>query len=59
MKPVYKEKVLSHFEGIEMRTSRLVDMIEGRRPSTKDDMVRLTKEIEQLLQQSKNLVEVS
>jgi hypothetical protein len=59
MKEVYKEKVLSHFDGIDMRIGKLEDMLQGRYPSNHEDRIRLIREIHQLLELSKNLVEVS
>jgi hypothetical protein len=34
-------------------------MLEGKRPSNQSDAIRLTKEIERLLEQARNIVELS
>jgi len=59
MKPEYKEKALSHIDGIVNRTRTIQEMLEGKRPSSQSDAIRLTKEIERLLELTQNIVELS
>ena len=59
MKPEYREKVLSHIEGINARTKAIREMIEGKRPTNQKDAMRFTNEIERLLELVQNLVVVS
>ena len=59
MKPEYKEKALSYMDGIQNRTKTIQQMIEGTIPSNQSDAIRLTKEIERLLEQARNIVELS
>jgi hypothetical protein len=59
MKPEYKEKALSYMDGVENRTKTIQEMLEGKRPSSQSDAIRLTKEIERLLEQARGLVELS
>jgi hypothetical protein len=59
MKPEYKEKALSYMDGINNRTKTIQQMIEGIIPSNQSDAIRLTKEIERLLEQTRNIVELS
>jgi hypothetical protein len=59
MKPEYKEKALSYMDGVENRTKTIQEMLEGKRPSNQADAIRLTKEIERLLEQARGLVELS
>ena len=59
MKPEYKEKALSYMDGVENRTKTIQEMLEGKRPSSQADAIRLTKEIERLLEQARNIVELS
>jgi hypothetical protein len=59
MKPEYKEKALSYMDGINSRTKTIQEMLEGKRPSNQSDAIRLTKEIERLLEQARNIVELS
>ena len=59
MKPEYKQKALSYMDGVENRTKTIQEMLEGKRPSSQADAIRLTKEIERLLEQARNIVELS
>jgi len=59
MKPEYKEKALSYMDGINNRTKTIQEMLEGKRPSNQSDAIRLTKEIERLLEQARNIIELS
>ena len=59
MKPEYKEKALSYMDGVQNRTKTIQEMLEGKRPSSQVDAIRLTKEIERLLEQARGLVELS
>jgi len=59
MKPEYKEKALSYMDGVQNRTKTIQEMLEGTRPSSQADAIRLTKEIERLLEQARNIVELS
>lgn len=59
MKPEYKEKILSHIEGINARTKAIREMIEGTRPTNQKDAMRFTNEIERLSELVQNLIEVS
>lgn len=59
MKPEYKEKALSYMDGVQSRTKTIQEMLQGTRPSSQADAIRLTKEIERLLEQTRNIVELS
>jgi len=59
MKPEYKEKALSYMDGIQTRTKTIQEMLEGKRPSNQADAIRLTREIERLLEQAQNIVGLS
>lgn len=59
MKVAYKEKALLHIEGIESRLNTIQEMLEGKRPSNQTDAIKLAKEIQYLLNLSKNIVELS
>lgn len=59
MKPEYKEKVLSHLEGINVRSKTVREMVEGKRPSNQRDAIKLINEVERLSEFIQNLVEVS
>tara|TARA_R110000868_G_scaffold320881_1_gene581869 strand:- start:20 stop:199 length:180 start_codon:yes stop_codon:yes gene_type:complete len=59
MKPAYKEKALNHIEGIESRLATVQEMLEGKRPPNQADAIKLGKEIQYLLDLTKNIVELS
>lgn len=59
MKPAYQDKAISHIEGMESRITKLHEMLEGKRPSNQEDAVKLSKEIQYLLNLTKNIVELS
>jgi hypothetical protein len=59
MKPAYKEKALNHFDGIESRLATVQEMLEGKRPPNQAYAVKLAKEIQYLLNLTKNIVELS
>ncbi len=59
MKPEYKEKILSHIDGVNSRAKTIREMVEGQRPSNQADAIRFTKEIERLMEFIQNLVDVS
>jgi hypothetical protein len=59
MKPEYKEKALSYMEGVQNRTKAIQEMMQGKRPANQEQAIRLTMEIERLLEQTKNIVELS
>jgi hypothetical protein len=59
MKPEHKEKALSHIEGIENHNKVIKGMLDGSRPSNQKEALRLTHQIERLLELTKNLVELA
>jgi hypothetical protein len=46
-------------DGIQNRTKTIQEMLEGKRPSNQADAIRLTREIERLLEQAQNIVGLS
>jgi len=59
MKPEYKEKALSYMDGVENRIKTIQEMMQGKRPANQEQAIRLTMEIQRLLEQTKNIVELS
>lgn len=59
MKPEHKEKALSHIEGIENHNKVIKGMLEGSRPSNQQEALRLTNQIQRLLELTKTLVELA
>ena len=59
MKPEHKEKALTHIESVENHTKVIKGMLEGSRPSNQQEALRLTNQIERLLEMTKTLVELA
>jgi hypothetical protein len=59
MKPEHKEKALTHLESVENHTKVIKQMLEGKRPSDQNEALRLTHQIERLLELTKTLVELA
>jgi|TARA_Y100000389_G_scaffold192151_1_gene219299 hypothetical protein len=59
MKPEHKQKALTHIESVENHNKVIKGMLDGSRPSNQEDALRLTNQIERLLQLTKNLVELA
>jgi hypothetical protein len=59
MKPEYKEKASSYIDGINSRTKVVQEMLEGNRPANQEQAIRLTIEIQRLLEQTQNLIDLS
>jgi hypothetical protein len=59
MKPEHKQKALTHIESVENHTQVIKEMLEGKRPSDQQDALRLTNQIERLLELTKTLVELA
>ena len=59
MKPEHKEKALTHIEGIENHNKVIKGMLDGSRPSNQQEALRLTNQIERLLEMTKTLVELA
>ena len=59
MKPEYKEKALSHLEGIVSRNTILSEMLKGNRPADQQYATRLTEEIKRLSELLDNILSIS
>jgi hypothetical protein len=59
MKPEYKEKALSYIDGINSRTKVIQEMLEGKRPANQEHAIKLTIELQRLLEQTENLIDLS
>jgi hypothetical protein len=59
MKPEHKEKALSHIDGIENHNKVIKGMLDGSRPSNQQEALRLTNQIERLLELTRTLVELA
>jgi hypothetical protein len=59
MKPEHKEKALTHIESVENHNKVIRGMLDGSRPSNQQEALRLTNQIERLLEMTKTLVELA
>ena len=59
MKPEYKNRVQEHLEAISKRAKIISEMMEGKRPANPNEAIKLTKEIERLVELTTNIVDVS
>lgn len=59
MKPEHKERALSNLEAIENHNNVIKGMLGGSRPADQNEAVRLTNQIERLLEMTRTLVELA
>jgi hypothetical protein len=59
MKPEHKEKALTHLESVGNHNKVIKGMLDGSRPSSQQEALRLTNQIERLLELTKTLVELA
>lgn len=59
MKPEHKERALSNLEAIENHNKVIKGMLDGSRPADQNEAVRLTNQIERLLEMTRTLVELA
>lgn len=59
MKPEHKEKALTHIEAVENHNKVIKGMLDGSRPSDQNEALRLTHQIERLLELTRTLVELA
>ena len=59
MKTEYKERVLQNLNGIEKKADIVLEMMEGKRPANQKEAMRLIHDLKQLIDNSKNIVELS
>ena len=59
MKIEHQNKALTHIEALENHNKVIRGMLDGSRPANQQEALRLTNQIERLLQLTKNLVELA
>jgi histidinol phosphatase-like PHP family hydrolase len=59
MKPEYKMRVQEHLEAIAKRNKVIAEMLSGERPANQAEAIKLSKEIERLLELTTNIVDLS
>lgn len=59
MKPEYKTRVQEHLEAITKRAKVIAEMLKGERPANQEEAIRLSNEIERLVELTTNIVDLS
>jgi len=59
MKPEYKTRVQEHLEAITKRAKVISEMLNGERPANQVEAIKLSKEIERLVELTTNIVDLS
>lgn len=58
MKLAYQQKVLDNVSAMEKRLDIIMDVAEGNRTLTNDEILRLVKETKHLLESNKSIIEI-
>ena len=59
MKPEYKMRAQENLEAITKRAKVIAEMLKGERPANQAEAVKLSNEIEKLVELTTNLVDLS
>lgn len=59
MKPEYKYRAQENLEAIAKRAKVISEMLEGKRPANNVEALKLSKEIEKMVELTINLVDIS
>ncbi len=59
MKPEYKMRAQEHLEAIAKRNKVIAEMLSGERPANQAEAIKLSKEIERLVELTTNIVDLS
>jgi len=59
MKPEYKNKAQEHLEAISKRAKVIAEMLKGERPADQAQAIKLSNEIERLVELTTNIVDLS
>jgi len=59
MKPEYKMRAQEHLEAITKRNKVIAEMLSGERPANQAEAIKLSKEIERLLELTTNIIDLS
>jgi hypothetical protein len=59
MKPEYKIRAQENLEAITKRATMISEMLEGKRPANPAEAIKLSKEIERLVELTTNIVDLS
>ncbi len=59
MKPEYKMRAQEHLEAITKRNKVISEMLSGERPANQAEAIKLSKEIEKLIELTTNIIDLS
>jgi hypothetical protein len=59
MKPEYKMRAQEHLEAITKRAKVISEMLKGERPANQAEAIKLSNEIERLVELTTNIVDLS
>jgi hypothetical protein len=59
MKPEYKMRAQEHLEAITKRNKVINEMLSGERPANQAEAIKLSKEIERLVELTTNIIDLS
>jgi hypothetical protein len=59
MKPEYKSRAQEHLEAIAKRVKVISEMLNGERPANQAEAIKLSNEIERLVELTTNIVDLS
>ena len=59
MKPEYKNRAQEHLEAITKRNKVINEMLSGERPANQAEAIKLSKEIERLVELTTNIIDLS
>jgi hypothetical protein len=59
MKPEYKMRAQEHLEAITKRAKVIAEMLKGERPANQAEAIKLSNEIERLVELTTNIVDLS
>jgi hypothetical protein len=59
MKPEYKMRAQEHLEAITKRNKVIAEMLNGERPANQTEAIKLSKEIERLLELTTNIIDLA
>ena len=59
MKPEYKQRAQEHLDAIAKRATVIAEMLKGERPADQAQAIKLSNEIERLVELTTNIVDLS
>ena len=59
MKPEYKQRAQEHLDAITKRATVIAEMLKGERPANQTEALKLSNEIQRLVELTTNIVDLS